>query len=187
MLRPRPNWPYGKCSSTRFPPKPFPDAEKALFVRHAYTFKDEKVWKFTFLRTKKCIDLYCCPVKVFSDKEIDGYGFGTRVSAVSAGKIKTGPLDSCHPRVAPVSVGKTKTGKTPCAGCKMSLASHGRCIRLKIPRASSGVFRRIHHPPIGFCIQHKAINKKNKPCPLRQETLPLCQESPPPQQETLPP
>ena len=67
---------------------------------------------------------------------------------------------------------KTKTGKTPCAGCKMSLASHGRCSRLKIPRASSGILRRLQHPPIGFCIQRKAINKKNKPCPLRQETHP---------------
>ena len=45
---------------------------------------------------------YCCPVKVFSDREIDGYG--TPVSGVSAGKIKTGinPLRwmqnvSCEP------------------------------------------------------------------------------------------
>ena len=71
------------------------------------------------------------------------------------------------PRVSPVSPlcpsEKTKTGKTPCAGCKMSLASHECCSRLKIPRASSGILRRLHHPPVGFCIRRKAINKKNKP------------------------
>ena len=78
-----------------------------------------------------------------------------------------------------------KTGKTPCAGCKMSLASHGRCSLLKIPRASSGIFRRLHHPPIGFCIRHKAINKKNKPCPPWQETFPPWQETFPPWQEIL--
>ena len=44
----------------------------------------------------------------------------------------------------------------------MSLTSHGRCSRLKILRASSGIFNRPQHPPVGFCIQHKAINK-NKP------------------------
>ena len=41
----------------------------------------------------------------------------------------------------------------------MSLTSHGRCGRLKILRASSGIFSRLQHPPVGFCIQHKAINK----------------------------
>ena len=53
-----------------------------------------------------------------------------------------------------------KTGKTPCAGCKMSLASHGRCIRLKIPRASSGIFRRLHHPPCR--VLHPAQGDKQK-------------------------
>ena len=51
----------------------------------------------------------------------------------------------------------------------MSLTSHGRCSRLKIPRASSGIFRRLQHPPIGFCIRRKAINKKNKPFLYDQE------------------
>ena len=82
------------------------------------------------------------------------------------------PMECLSPDPSPKGEEKTKTGKTPCAGCKMSLASHGRCIRLNIPRASSGIFRRLHHPPVGFCIRCKAINKKNKPCPLRQETLP---------------
>ena len=42
----------------QIPPKPFPEAEESLFVRHVYTFKDEKVWRFTFLRTKKCTILH---------------------------------------------------------------------------------------------------------------------------------
>ena len=73
MLRPRPNWSDGKCGTTCSPPNPLPHIGKILWRTAFYTFKDEKVWKFTFLRTKKCINLYCCPVKVFSDKEIDGY------------------------------------------------------------------------------------------------------------------
>ena len=63
-------------------------------------------------------------------------------------------------RVAPVSVGKDKNRKNPLRRMQMSLTSHGRCSRLKIPRASSGIFSRLHHPPVGFCIRHKAINKK---------------------------
>ena len=125
---------------------------------------------------------HCCPLKVFSDREIDGYR--TPVSGVSAGKTKTGASpptrllkgrggeNKNRESLALGLLEKTKTGKTPCAGCKMSLASHGRCSRLKIPRASSGIFRRLHHPPIGFCIRRKAINKKNKPCPPRQESPP---------------
>ena len=58
--------------------------------------------------------------------------------------------------------GNDKNRNKPLALDAMSLTSHGCCIRLKIPRASSGIFRRLQHPPIGFCIQHKAINK-NKP------------------------
>ena len=54
---------------------------------------------------------------------------------------------------------KDKNRERPLALDAMSLTSHGRCGRLKIPRASSGIFRRLQHPPIGFCIQHKAINK----------------------------
>ena len=53
---------------------------------------------------------------------------------------------------------KTKTEKTLALDA-MSLTSHGCSSRLKIPRASSGIFSRLLHPPIGFCIQHKAINK----------------------------
>ena len=56
---------------------------------------------------------------------------------------------------------KTKTGKTPCAWCKMALTSHWYCDWLRIPRASSGIFSQSQHHPIGFCIKHKAINRKN--------------------------
>ena len=55
---------------------------------------------------------------------------------------------------------KTKTGKTPCAWCKMALTSHWYCDWLRILRASSGIFSQSQHHPIGFCIKHKAINRK---------------------------
>ena len=54
---------------------------------------------------------------------------------------------------------KDKNREKPLALDAMSLTSHGRCGRLKILRASSGIFSRLQHPPVGFCIQHKAINK----------------------------
>ena len=67
------------------------------------------------------------------------------------------------PRVALglYQIWKTKTGKTPCAWCKMALTSHWYCDWLRIPRASSGIFSQSQHHPIGFCIKHKAINRKN--------------------------
>ena len=65
---------------------------------------------------------------------------------------------SCHKN--PVSTDKTKTGKTPCAWCKMALTSHWYSDWLRIPRASSGIFSQSQHHPNGFCIKHKAINRK---------------------------
>ena len=59
-----------------------------------------------------------------------------------------------------VSARKTKTEKTPCAWCKMALTGHWYCDWLRIPRASSGIFSQSQHHPIGFCIKHKAINRK---------------------------
>ncbi len=47
---------------------------------------------------------YCCPLRVFSDREIDGYR--TPVPGVSAGKTKTGAPLRCASR-------KTKTEKNP--------------------------------------------------------------------------
>ena len=66
------------------------------------------------------------------------------------------------PRVALglYQIWKTKTGKTPCAWCKMALTSHWYCDWLRIPRASSGIFSRLHHPPCR--VLHPAQGDKQK-------------------------
>ena len=71
-------------------------------------------------------------------------------------------------RVAPVSVGKDKNRKNPLRRMQMSLTSHGRCIRLKIPRASSGIFSRLHHPP--YRVLHPAQGDKQKKTNLSSTT-----------------
>ena len=75
-------------------------------------------------------------------------------------------------RVAPVSVGKDKNRKNPLRRMQMSLTSHGRCIRLKIPRASSGIFSRLHHPPYRVLHPAQGDKQKKQTCPPRREVLP---------------
>ena len=74
------------------------------------------------------------------------------------------------------SVGhKTKTIKTPCGWCKMSLASHWCCVRLKILK-QAWIFSASHTiTPPGSCIHRKAINK-DKPS-LSSGVLPSRQQS----------
>ena len=71
------------------------------------------------------------------------------------------------------SVGhKTKTIKTPCGWCKMSLASHWCCVRLKI-LMQAWIFSASHTiTPPGSCIHRKAINKNKPSCPLEVSVLP---------------
>ena len=101
---------------------------------------------------------------------------GTPVTAAIVGRFRFGRETKTEKSPCAVSAGNEKNRDKPLALFRpadknrnkplvldaMSLTSHECCSRLKIPRASSDISRRLQHPPIGFCIQHKAINK-NKP------------------------
>ena len=68
---------------------------------------------------------------------------------------------------------KTKTVKTPCGRCKMSLASHRCCARLKILK-QAWTFSATHTITLsGLCIYRKAINRDKHPSfgvlPSRQQ------------------
>ena len=63
----------------------------------------------------------------------------------------------------PPSGCKTKTVKTPCARCKMSLASHWCCSCQKILEQAQTFSVSPIITPQGLCIHRKAINKDKHP------------------------
>ena len=83
------------------------------------------------------------------------------------------PFEPFEP-LEPLSGSKTKTAKTPCARCKMSLASHRCCGRLKILK-QAWIFSASHIIILsGSYIYRKAINKDK---PLSSGVLPSRQQS----------
>ena len=135
--------------------------------------------KFSWLY--RCADWRCkeffAAENIKDIKSFRAKNFGFNISGNYSGhfSLKTQCTACCSQRVAQrkentlyiivhqltlVLARKTKTGKTPCAWCKMALTSHWYCDWLRIPRASSGIFSQSQHHPIGFCIKHKAINRK---------------------------
>ena len=121
----------------------------------------------TFPNYLLCSDLRVGPRRPCSDLRISGFVHRMVKNTVAVRRNFLAPRGMKY-RFGRAGGKKTKTGKTPCAGCKMSLTSHGCCIRLKIPRASSGIFRRLHHPPCR--VLHPAQGDKQKKQSLSSTT-----------------